>query len=201
MKEAKIFIVSAPSGAGKTTLMADVLMHLADFAERVITCTTRPPRKGEENGRDYWFFDRETFDQKIEKGEFLEVATVYGHKYGVLFESVEETRKRGKHAVLILDVQGAKSVCEQMKAVTLFIVPPSMEELERRIRRRHTDGEKEIQRRLAGAGEEMKERCFYDYLIVNDDFSFASLVIRSIIIAETYKNEDVKWRETSKKLT
>lgn len=190
----KVFIISAPSGAGKTTLMADVISHLHGFAERVITCTTRAPRIGEVHGKDYWFLDRKTFDQKVKEGRFLEHAEVYGNSYGVLFESISEIKARNKSAILILDIQGAKTVRKQIEAVMLFICPPSMEELEKRIRGRHADSEEQIQKRLKEAREEMDERFFYDYIIVNDDFSFASDIIRSIIIAETYKNKEVEWK-------
>lgn len=189
----KVFIVSAPSGAGKTTLIKDVLSHLEGSLERVVTCTTRAPRKGEIHGRDYWFLDEETFDRKVKEGRFLERAEVYGKKYGVLFESITEIKSRNKSAVLILDVQGALNVRRQMDVVLLFICPPSLEELKRRLEGRHTDSEEGIQRRLSKAQEEMEKRFFYDYIVVNDDFSFASDVIRSIIIAETHKNKDVEW--------
>lgn len=181
-----VFIVSAPSGGGKTTLVNEIVRAFPGEIFRVVTCTTREPRKGEIQGKDYWFLKESEFEEKRENGEFLESTMTYDHSYGTLRSSVEELKKQG-HVLLVIDVKGAMSVMRKMETVSIFINPPSLAELERRIRHRMQDDDEELEKRLCRAKEELEQANLYDYTLVNDDFTVAVEVIKSIIIAESFR--------------
>jgi guanylate kinase len=159
---------------GKTTI-ADRLIARDDFV-RVITATTRDPRDGEVDGRDYHFLSRADFEAKIASGGFLEHALVHDNLYGVPLSGVEEAIASGRHVLLNIDVQGARHVRQDprdLPLVCVFLVPPSLEVLEDRIRGRKTESEKDIQTRLANAKEELKEESHYDHSVVNDEIERA----------------------------
>jgi guanylate kinase len=183
-----LFIISAPSGSGKSTLVAQVrsLVEGLDFS---ISYTTRAPRGSETDGREYYFTERETFRQMVANGEFLEWAEVFGNYYGTACSALEHARTAGKDLLLDIDVQGAKQVMERMpEAVSIFILPPSPEVLEMRLRNRseaeHMDDEVVIQRRLHEAREEVKQVWDYRYALVNDVLDQATVEMRAIVLYE-----------------
>lgn len=187
-----LLLLSAPSGAGKTTLCQQLLQRRPGLA-RAITCTTRPPRPGERDGVDYHFLDPETYARRVAAGEFLEHAMVYGHGYGTLRQEVLDRLRAGQDVLLNVDVQGAAAIRArarqepllQQALVTVFLTPPSRAVLEARLRRRGTDPEPVIQRRLAMAQTEIAHWKDFDYLIVSG--SIAEDVQRLEVILEAEK--------------
>jgi guanylate kinase len=180
-----LFIVSAPSGAGKSSLVAAALAEDKRLALSV-SFTTRPPRPGEANGRDYHFVDRRTFDTMLGRGEFLESAEVHGNHYGTSQKGIAEARAKGKDIVLEIDWQGARQVRKAFPdAVSIFILPPPplLEELERRLRGRGKDPEEAIQRRLRDAREEISHVAEFDYVIINKEFEEARRDLSAVVRA------------------
>lgn len=179
-----LFVVSAPSGAGKTTLCREVRLGLAGLAYSV-SVTTRPARPGEVDGVDFRFVSEPTFQQMLERGEFAEWASVHGNRYGTPAAPLEAALARGLDVLLDIDTHGAAQLRERYpEAVLVFIVAPSMAELEQRLRERRSDAETEIRRRLARAREEMALWRQYHYLIVNRDVKEAMEQLAAIIQAE-----------------
>jgi len=182
MKKGLLIIVSGPSGVGKGTVrdyyMKDETLNLTYS----ISMTTRQPRQGEVDGVDYIFVTREEFEQKIKEGEFLEWAEFVGNYYGTSLTQVNKLREEGKNVILEIEVQGANIVKEKCPdAISIFIIPPSIEELERRIRGRRSEAEEIIQQRLAKAAQELKLVGNYKYVVCNDDPELAAEVIGLII--------------------
>ncbi|MFP4068786.1 MAG: guanylate kinase [Verrucomicrobiota bacterium] len=167
-----LFIVSGPAGSGKTTL-CDRMLAEEPAIQRVVTSTSRPPREGEQDRADYYFFDKATFERKIEAGDFYEHALVHSNHYGVLRSEVRDKLAAGSDLLLNVDVQGAATFCEAGKTdpdlkgrvVSIFIMPPDLEELEKRLRGRGTDDEAEIQRRMRVALDEIRHCDRYDYCL------------------------------------
>ncbi len=186
-----LFVVSAPSGAGKSTLCEN-LRKTPDFFYSV-SCTTRPPRHGEQNGVDYWFVSEEDFRKKADDGSFLEHATVHGHRYGTPIQPVEDALAAGRDILLDIDVQGAAQIRANTSAVIrdalvdVFLMPPVFSELERRLRKRATDDEATIQRRLQAAKGEMTRWREYDYVILSGSVEEDLQKFRSVIMAERYR--------------
>jgi guanylate kinase len=180
-----LLVLSAPSGTGKTTLARRLLAELPD-ALFSISVTTRKPRGREQDGVDYHFVDVAAFQERIERGEFVEWAEVYGHFYGSSQAVVEEARARRGLAIFDIDVQGGLAIKRKHPdTVLVFVVPPSMEELERRLRERGTDAEETIRRRMLAARSEIERGvASYDYIIVNDDFERAYRDLHAVVIAE-----------------
>lgn len=180
-----LLVLSAPSGAGKTTLAHRLLKELSDTIFSV-SVTTRRPRGKEQDGVDYHFVDVATFQQKIERSEFVEWAEVHGHFYGSSQSVVDEARARKGVAVFDIDVQGGQAIKRKHPdAVLVFVLPPSMEELERRLRDRKTDSDETIRRRMLAARSEIERGiASYDYIIVNDDIERAFQELRSVVVAE-----------------
>lgn len=178
-------IISAPSGGGKTSIVARLLED--DGLSRVITATTRAPRKGEIDGKDYHFWSVKRFENAINKGAMAEWAKVHVNYYGIPKSSLDKLIKAGKTPVLVIDVQGARTVKKVYKqAVSIFITPSSFDELKRRIVSRN-DGTTDIKVRLASAKKELKCIKNYDYLVINDDFEQAVADCKAIIRAERLK--------------
>lgn len=176
-------IVSSPSGAGKTTIV-DAVLKTNKTVSRVITATTRAPRKGEKNGKDYHFWTMKQFEQAIKKHQMLEWAQVHTHYYGIPKKSVDGLLKKNICPILVIDVQGARTVKAQYpKAVTVFIVPPSLKELKKRILGRN-DNTQDIEIRLETAKKEMKELVNYDYALLNDHLPEAISAMAGIVRAE-----------------
>jgi len=190
--EGLLLVLSAPSGAGKTTLS---LRLLRDLPEAVfsVSYTTRQPRGAEKEGIDYHFVDASTFQKKIEASEFVEWAEVHGHFYGSPQSVVDQVRERGGIAVFDIDVQGGNSIKRKYPdAILAFILPPSMEELERRLKERGTESDEGVRSRLLAARSEIEKGTrSYDYIIVNDDFDRALLDLKSVIRAERCRRQRV----------
>ncbi|AXQ27662.1 guanylate kinase [Solimonas sp. K1W22B-7] len=182
-----LFIVSAPSGGGKTSLTRALVPHLAAQsipATISVSYTTRTPRPGEVDGTHYHFVSRETFAGMAERGEFFEHAEVFGNLYGTGRARTEALLAAGHDVILDIDWQGGRQVRGQTEeAVGIFILPPSLEELERRLRGRSQDSDEVIARRMAQAHDEMSHHDEYDYLIVNEDFDRALREISAIFVA------------------
>lgn len=180
-QKGRVIIVSGPSGVGKGTLLKRLFAETDFPLVSSVSATTRAPRPGEKHGRDYWYLSREDFLKRRERGEFLESFEVYvgGNLYGTLRETVEKAVDEGRWVVLEIDVKGAKSVVEKIpEATTIFIAPPSIEELRKRLEARGSESQEEIAKRVAHAQEEIDSSDFYQYRVVNDnlDSAFANLI-------------------------
>ncbi|HEX9311246.1 MAG TPA: guanylate kinase [Actinomycetota bacterium] len=179
-----MFVISGPSGVGKGTVVRR-LMELRPELVLSVSCTTRAPRPGEVGGRDYRFVSNHQFDQLLEEGAFLEWAEIYGHRSGTLWAPVADALEAGRDVVLEIDVQGSATVRQRVpEAVLVFLAPPSMEELERRLRARHTESDAELARRLAAAREEMAAATRFDRVVVNDEVERAANEVAAIIAGE-----------------
>lgn len=189
MNDGILFIVSAPSGAGKTSLVKALLARDPKLSLS-ISCTTRAPRAGEQDGVHYHFIDPAGFDQCIGNGDFLEHAEVFGNRYGTREADVRDALAAGRDLILEIDWQGARQVRERFhSAVGIFILPPSIIELEHRLRGRGTDSDAAIADRMALARNEMAHLDEYTYLVVNDDFDEALDTLASIAVAERHRTE------------
>jgi guanylate kinase len=179
-----IFIVAAPSGAGKSSLV-NALLAVDPNVKLSVSYTTRAPRPGEQDGREYHFTDQVTFKAMAAKGDFLESAEVHGNFYGTSQTWLDRTRSDGQDIVLEIDWQGAQQVRRlySSAAVGIFILPPSMAELERRLRTRGQDSEAVIRKRLANAAEELGHVAEFDYAIINNDFAEAGRDLAAIVRA------------------
>jgi guanylate kinase len=179
-----LFIVCAPSGAGKTSLVNALLEREPDI-ELSVSYTTREPRRGEEGGRDYHFVDRESFDAMAARGEFLESAEVHGNYYATSQAWINERMAQGRDILLEIDWQGAAQVRRLMpQAIGVFILPPSLDALRRRLTARGQDSNEVIERRLANAREEISHVAEFDYVIINHTFEVAVVDLVSIVRAQ-----------------
>jgi guanylate kinase len=184
-----IYIISAPSGAGKTSLITKLLETLDD-AEMAISHTTRKPREGEVNGKHYHFIDADTFLDGVHNGDFLEHANVFGNHYGTAKNTVEDILEKGIDVILEIDWQGAQQVRDLMpEALSVFILPPSKEELERRLRGRGTDSDEVIAKRLGQSCDDIKHYDEFDYVVINDDFDESVNMLKSIFVANRARCE------------
>lgn len=181
----QLFILSAPSGTGKTTILKKVMQEIGKLAFSV-SHTTRQPRKGEKDGVDYHFVTVEEFKSMRDEGMFLEWAEVHGNYYGTSRMAVLEQLKKRIDIILDIDVQGASIIAEDdsQDSVSIFVAPPSLQELERRLRGRGTDSEETITVRLGNARKEMGSAAKYDYLVVNDNLDEAVETLKAVLIAE-----------------
>jgi guanylate kinase len=187
-----LIVISAPSGGGKTTLCDQLLATQANLT-RAVTATTRAPRPGEQHARDYYFFSPEEFHQRVTAGEFVEHATVFGRSYGVLKSELLGKLRSGRDVLLNIDVQGAATIRAQAQTepelkralVSIFLTPPSFAALEVRLRKRNSDSEAEIQKRLGVARQELAQWNRFDYLLLST--SVAEDLRRALVILETEK--------------
>ena len=185
MKTACLFTISAPSGAGKTSLVRALLEKRAGSVAVCVSHTTRPMRPGDVDGSDYHFVSREQFEHMVDSGEFLEHARVFDNLYGTASASAESLLAGGKHVILEIDWQGARQVKAKMPdTVGIFILPPSREVLEQRLRDRGTDDEDTIERRMRAADREMSHYHDAEYLVINDGFEQALDDLDAIIHAQ-----------------
>lgn len=183
-KRGKLFVISGPSGAGKSTVVFKAMEGREDYCFST-SVTTRKPRPGEVDGREYFFIDRDRFSEMVLRNELLEHAEYVSNSYGTPRAYVEEQLDAGFDVILDIEIQGARQVHEKMpEAVMIFIAPPTLEELERRLVNRGTDTAEAIRGRLARARQEYAEADFYSYIIVNDDADAAAAELASIITAE-----------------
>ena len=186
-REGLILILSAPSGAGKTSLCRELFKTFPDIKES-ISYTTRKPRAGEVDGEAYHFVSTEEFERMVDDDAFAEWALVHGNMYGTALKTLEEARKNGVNLVLDIDCQGALKLKEQFEGgIYVFILPPSMDELRRRLESRSSDPQDVIERRIARAADEIKESRWYDYIIINDNFDEACRELSAIVIAHRRK--------------
>ena len=189
-EKGKLIVISGPSGAGKSTVVFQAMEGRNDLCFST-SVTTRKPRPGEVDGRDYFFVDLERFDEMIKNDELLEHAVYVANSYGTPRKYVEDKLNSGMNVLLDIEVQGARQVAEKMPdAVKIFIIPPSLEELERRLVGRGTDTARAIEARLIRARQEYQEADFYDYIIVNDDAKRAAEELKAIITAEHCRAAD-----------
>jgi len=192
-----LFVVSAPSGAGKTSLCRAVTDSLENLRHS-ISYTTRKPRPGEIDGRDYYFVSQERFQAMVTAGDFAEWAEVHANRYGTSRRVLDDMITKGVDVILDIDTQGAKQIkAKYDAAVYIFIMPPSLEILEERLRNRKSDNDEEIKKRMQRAHEEIKDYNMYDYIVVNQDFERALVELRSIVIAArcTTRLADTEWIE------
>lgn len=183
-EKGKLIVISGPSGSGKSTVVNRAIQGREDMCFST-SVTTRSPRPGEVDGKDYFFIDPQRFQEMVERDELLEHAQYVAHSYGTPRAFVEQKLNEGMNVILDIEVQGARQVREKMQnAVLVFIIPPSLEELRRRLVNRGTDAADVIEARLQRAAEELKEADLYDYLIINDDLDTAAREFTSILTAE-----------------
>jgi guanylate kinase len=180
-----LFVVSAPSGGGKTSLCKEVVKRLPNF-QHGVSYTTRKRRPNEVNGQDYHFVSKETFDAMVKADEFVEYAVVHGNYYGTSLNDIARILSSGKNLLIDIDVQGAQQIEERYgdEGVFIFILPPNFALLRKRLSARQTDLPDEIERRLVKAAEEIRHYQDYDYVIINDVFETAVKDLEAIIIAE-----------------
>ena len=192
-----LFVVSAPSGAGKTTLCKELAARVSSL-KHSISYTTRAPRPGELDGREYFFVDARYFQSLIERNEFAEWAQVYGQRYGTPRTPLVEMMDKGIDVLLEIDVQGARQIKKAFEdAVYVYILPPSIDALRLRLEQRGGDSPEEIQRRLQKVREEMWSYREYDYIVKNDDMTKAIKELEAIVLSERIKTKrvDVQWLE------
>ncbi len=185
-----MLVLSSPSGAGKTTISRELLARDGGLLLSV-SATTRPMRPGETEGVDYVFMDQARFDEMVRDGAFLEHATVFGHCYGTPRRPVEAALDEGRDVLFDIDWQGAQQVSEEAREdlVSVFILPPSTEELERRLHTRAQDSDDVVRARMAKAADEMSHWAEYDYIVVNEDVEASVAAVRSILEAERLRRE------------
>ena len=187
----KIFVISGPSGAGKSTLIKGVRERV-DSIGYSISHTTRSPRSGEQNGVDYCFVDKTAFKEMIDNNAFVEWAQVYDDYYGTSYGTLTEKLNAGLDIILDIDIQGAKKIKEKIEdCLLIFILPPSREILEKRLRARATDDADAIEKRIRLAKNELKNCSWYDCLIINDDLEKATKELESIILADRCSNKRI----------
>lgn len=192
--EGLLYIVSAPSGTGKTTLLKRVMEYFPNI-KFSISYTTRPPRPGERDGKDYHFISPQRFQQMVKEKAFAEWAEVLGNRYGTPLDSIREIRSQGIDLMLDIDSQGARQIKERFNGgVFIFILPPSLETLKQRLKGRGGDEQEVIEFRVAKAKDEMKQAVWYNYVIINDNFEESVEQLKSIIIAERCRRERVLGR-------
>jgi guanylate kinase len=180
-KKGRLFIISGPSGSGKSTLIESVLKNRSDL-QYSISHTTRPPRGNEENGVDYYFISRQTFQEKKAAGDFAEWAEVHGHLYGTLTANIEKAMENGEDILMDIDVVGARKLLAKFPdAVSIFVAPPTMETLKMRLTQRNTDSPETVMRRLKNAEMEMAHAHCYDHVVVNEDLDEAVARIETIL--------------------
>ncbi len=191
-KRGLLFIVTAPSGTGKTTLCRAMTRAFPGLYYSV-SHTTRAPRPGDENGKDYHFVSPAEFQRMIDQGEFLEWAEIYGHRYGTSKAVLEKVLQEGRDAILDIDEQGARQLRQKnLQGIFILLLPPSLAELKRRLSNRKTEGKDAMEERLRKAGNEMAEARWYEYMIVNDQLEKAREKLKAIILAEHCRRENAE---------
>jgi len=186
-----LYVVSGPSGTGKTTLCKELIKLIPDLSFS-ISYTTRPPRRNEKSGKDYYFVTPETFEKMINKGEFAEWAEIYGNLYGTTRSSIEQALSRGHDLIFDIDSQGAPQLKKTYPlAISIFLLPPSVSELERRLCNRKTDSQETIRKRMNKAHQEISHVEIYEYIVINSVLDETLHVLQSIIVAEKHRRENM----------
>lgn len=192
MSKGTLFIVSGPSGCGKGTVLAEILKQ--DNVYYSVSATTRAPRPGEINGVNYHFLSKDEFEKLIENGGMLEYASYCGNYYGTPKKPVEDMLAEGKNVILEIEVQGALKVMEKCpEAVSVFILPPSLKELRRRLHKRGTETEEVIEKRIGEAAGEIRKAVNYDYVMINGELEIAVSDLLSIINSQKLKKENSEY--------
>jgi len=193
-REPLVIIVSAPSGSGKTTIINHLLEKMPGV-KRSVSYTTRPPREGEKQEEDYIFLSREEFEKRIEKGELLEWEENFGHYYGTSKAQLDEAIEKKEDLILSIDVKGARKVREKIpESISIFVMPPSVEELRSRLEGRNTDQETDVSQRLKESEREIASSDEYDYVIVNEEIEKAVDELYSIIEKERQNRQKMRKR-------
>ena len=188
-KIGKLIVFSAPSGAGKSSLIKEIISQSSGAIQLSVSATTRLPRDGEVHGKDYFFISDREFDDLKKKDSFVEHANVYGHQYGTLKSFVDEKTISGIDVILDIDVQGFDLIKDSIKnSISIFIIPPSLTELEKRLTLRGLDSNEVIEKRLMNAKTELKYAKLYDYIVLNDEFNKVLSELKSIIFDKTYES-------------
>lgn len=188
-KKALLVVISSPSGAGKTTICQRILKKNLEYLYS-ISYTTRKKRKNEKEGKDYHFLTFKKFKEKIKRKELVEWAKVYGNYYGTSKKIIHRAQKEGKVLIMVLDIQGGMAIKRKYpESVLIFILPPNMKELERRLRKRATDKGKELKKRMDNALKEISFLPHYDYVVVNKNLHDTIKIVDQIINAEKYKSK------------
>lgn len=189
MKKGKLFVLSGPSGVGKTTIRKEIPRLLPDI-HLSVSCTTRKRREGETEGQDYFFVDESQFEDMLSNGKLLEWANVHGNMYGTPSEPIEKVLSEGEDSLLVIDVHGAAQVRDaRPDSVLIFLMPPSIEELKRRLMGRNTESEESIKVRLDNAMHEIELSLKYDYKVINSDVGQATEEIIKIITEDRIRRE------------
>ena len=187
LKKGELIVFAAPSGAGKSSLIKEIISNNENI-ELSVSATTRSPREGETHGKDYFFITDNEFNELKKKDAFIESADVHGHQYGTLKAVVEEKLENNISVVLDIDVQGFIQISNSIKQViSIFIIPPSLDELKKRLISRGLDADDVINRRMENAIKELKQAKYFDYIVLNDDFNRAFNDITSIIFDKNYE--------------
>jgi guanylate kinase len=181
-----LFVVSAPAGTGKTTLV-EMLTQEFPAVKASVSCTTRKPRTGEVDAKHYFFLSEDEFHRRLQAGDFLEHVRLFDNYYGTSHRFIEQELQKGNHVVLTIDTQGALRLKGKVPAIFIFIAPPSIHELRRRLTDRKTESEENINSRIAWAERELQAAPQYDYQIINDNLKHAYEALRSIVIAEEHR--------------
>ena len=190
LKRGELIVFAAPSGAGKSSIIKEIVSNNENI-ELSVSATTRTPREGETHGKDYFFISDKEFNDLKEKEAFIESANVHGHQYGTLKTFVEEKLENNISVVLDIDVQGFSQISESIKdIISIFIIPPSLDELKKRLVLRGLDTEEVINKRLINAKKELKHAESFDHIVLNDDFNRAFNQITSIIFDKNYEYND-----------
>ena len=193
-KIGKLIVFSAPSGAGKSSLIKEIISQSSGAIQLSVSATTRLPRDGEVHGKDYFFISDREFDDLKKKDSFVEHANVYGHQYGTLKSFVDEKTISGIDVILDIDVQGFDLIKDSIKnSISIFIIPPSLAELEKRLKLRGLDSNEVIEKRLMNAKTELKYAKLYDYIVLNDEFNKVLSELKSIIFDKTYESNKRYW--------
>jgi len=185
----KLIVFSAPSGAGKSSLIKEIISQSSGAVQLSVSATTRKARDGELHGKDYFFISDKEFDDLKKKESFVEYANVYGHQYGTLKSFVDEKTSNGIDIILDIDVQGFDLIKDSVEnSISIFIIPPSIAELEKRLKLRGLDSDDVINKRLMNAKTELKYAELYDYIVLNDEFDKVLSELKSIIFGKTHQS-------------
>ncbi|MEC8307207.1 MAG: guanylate kinase [Chlamydiota bacterium] len=176
-----LIVLSGPSGSGKTTVVSHLIARHPHRLQQSLSCTTRPPRPEEQDGREYHFLSEEQFLTKKEGGEFLESAEVFGYQYGTLHSQLEDAKEKGCQLILVIDVQGGHQIRGRVPALFIFLMPPSLEVLHRRLKGRNTEDLSALEERIRASEEEKKAATWYDHHVVNDQLEATCSAIEKLL--------------------